>query len=33
VANIPDLELEGMGIVKKKTNTKDKEEEKKPEKP
>jgi hypothetical protein len=31
--NIPDLELEGMGIVKKKTNTKDKEEEKKPEKP
>ena len=29
--NIPDLELEGLGIVKKKTKNKDKEEEKKPE--
>ncbi len=29
--NIPDLELEGLGIVKKKTKTKDKEKEKKPE--
>ncbi len=29
--NIPDLELEGLGIVKKKTKSKDKEEEKKPE--
>ncbi len=29
--NIPDLELEGLGIIKKKTKTKDKEEEKKPE--
>lgn len=28
--NIPDLELEGLGIVKKKTKKKDKEEEKKP---